>query len=121
MFWQELRSYVGRTEDTRTPPRMNWAVWCGLWLVIGVGVLFSRMLATAADNAGINGPDANVVRLGQATIKIQSLGATPDVGLLGVRDWALRSASIGMPPGERLRACLLTTQLDNLRSSRTIV
>jgi hypothetical protein len=41
------------------------------------------MLASAKDNAGINGPAADVVRLGQATLRIQSPGAAPDVGLLG--------------------------------------
>jgi hypothetical protein len=103
---------------------MNRAVWCGLWLVIAVGVQFSRMLATAADNAGINSPDANVVRLGQATIKIQSLGATPDVGLLGVRDWVLRSASIvsayfGEFPVPAVTIRVSTTDSSSMGSGRT--
>jgi hypothetical protein len=52
------------------------------------------MFAAATDNTGISGPAADEVRLGKVTLRIQSRGAAPDVGLTGLRDWVLRSAGI---------------------------
>jgi hypothetical protein len=106
------------------PPRMNRALWCRLCLVIGGSVLFPLMLASAKDNAGINGPAADVVRLGQATLRIQSPGAAPDVGLLGVHDWVLRSASIvsayfGEFPVQAVTIRVSTSDSSSMGSGRT--
>jgi hypothetical protein len=88
--------------------------------MIYADVCFWCGIATAHCD-GVNYGGADVVRLGQSTSRIQSRGAAPDVGPLGVRGWALRSASIASEPRiERLRGRLRTTQLDNLRISRTI-
>jgi hypothetical protein len=82
------------------------------------------MFASANDNAGINGPAADVVRLGLATLRIQSRGAAPDVGLLGVRDWVLRSASIvsayfGEFPVQKVTIRVSTTDSSSMGSGRT--
>jgi len=98
-------------------------MWYGLWLVISGGVLFPLILASATGSSGINGP-ADVVRLGQSTLRIQSRGAAPDVGLLGVRDWILRSASIvsayfGEFPVQAATIRVSTTDSSSMGSGRT--
>ena len=98
-------------------------MWYGLWLVISGGVLFPLILASATGSAGINGP-ADVVRLGQSTLRIQSRGAAPDVRLLGVRDWVLRSASIvsayfGEFPVPAVTIRVATTDSSSMGSGRT--
>jgi hypothetical protein len=102
---------------------MSRATWCGIWLVIGGGVLLPLMFAAATDNTGINGP-ADVVRLGRATLRIQSRGAATDVGLTGVSDWVLRSASIvsayfGEFPVQKVTIRVSTTDGSAMGSGRT--
>jgi hypothetical protein len=99
-------------------------MWRRLQVVIAGGVLFPLMFASANDNAGINGAVADVVRLGQATLRIQSRGAKPDVGLLGVRDWVSRSASIvsayfGTFPVPEVTIRVSTTDSPSMGSGRT--
>jgi hypothetical protein len=102
---------------------MNRTTWYALGLVISGGVLFPMMFASATGSAGINGP-ADLVRLGQSTLRIQSRGAAPDVGLLGVRDWVLRSASIvsayfGEFPVQAATIRISTTDSSSMGSGRT--
>jgi hypothetical protein len=102
---------------------MSRATWGGIWLVIGGGVLLPLTFAAATDNTGINGP-ADVVRFGQATLRIQSRGAAADVGLTGVRDWVLRSASIvsayfGGFPVQKVTIRVSTTDGSTVGSGRT--
>jgi len=97
---------------------------CGIWLVIGGGVLLPLMFAVATDNTGINGATADEVRLGKATFRIQSRGAAPDVGLQGVRDWVLRSAGIvsayfGEFPVKAVSIRVSTTDSSSMGSGRT--
>jgi hypothetical protein len=86
-------------------------------------VLLPLMFAAATDNTGING-HADVVRLGQATLVIQSRGGAPDVGLTGVRDWVLRSAGIvsayfGEFPVKTVSIRVSTTDSSSMGSGRT--
>jgi hypothetical protein len=95
-----------------------------MWLVIGGGVLLPLMFAAATDYTGINGPAADVVRLGQATLRIQSRGSAPDVGPPGLRDWVLRSASIvsayfGEFPVQKVTIRVSTTDGSSMGSGRT--
>jgi hypothetical protein len=87
-------------------------------------VLLPLMFAAATDNTGINGPAADEVRLGKATLRIQSRGAAPDVGLPGVRDWVLRSAGIvsayfGEFPVKAVSIRVSTTDSSSMGSGRT--
>jgi hypothetical protein len=98
-------------------------MWYGLWLVVSGGALFPLIFASATGSAGINDP-ADVVRLGKATLRIQSRGAAPDVGLPGVRDWVLRSAGIvsayfGEFPVKAVSIRVSTTDSSSMGSGRT--
>ncbi len=72
----------------------NRAIRCVLCCIMGSGWVFPIAVASAAESARIGDPAADVVKVGLATITIESRSAGPDVGPVGVRDWVLQSARI---------------------------
>jgi hypothetical protein len=82
------------------------------------------VVAAASDKSGINRLDTDEVTVGQATLRIQSRGSAPDVGLPRVRDWVRRSAGIvsayfGEFPVKAVSIRVSTTDSSSMGSGRT--